>query len=324
MSVIYKLLILIIIVSLLIIPFTDAKEVAQADFIKWVECNVSYDILQKCYEYDVNSHNSLVHYDFIELISYVALKNGNKFNNKRLDLSNLNNIIDKLNNGKIMDDIVKDNKYYKYYLKSYQAIFGNFIGYYYNTLLNELQYGLKVYHPIAKGYWNTGNDDFGNSRSYGFKRRHLGHDIFGSVGTPIVALEGGRVAELGWNRYGGWRIGIRSNDTKRYYYYAHMRKDHPYVKDLKVGDKVQAGEVIGYLGVTGYSYRENVNMKTKPHLHFGMQLIFDESQVDGNEIWIDVFNITKFLTKNKAHVVKQEDDEYQSIYLRESIDWYRK
>ena len=43
-----------------------------------------------------------------------------------------------------------------------------------------------------------------------------------------------------------------------------MRKDRPYIKGLKKGDKITAGQVIGYLGVTGYSMKENVNMNTKP------------------------------------------------------------
>ena len=41
---------------------------------------------------------------------------------------------------------------------------------------------------------------------------------------------------------------------------------------------VQAGDVIGYLGRTGYSRKENANNIRTPHLHFGLQLIFDESQ----------------------------------------------
>ena len=52
----------------------------------------------------------------------------------------------------------------------------------------------------------------------------------GSIGTPIIAVESGIIEQLGWNQYGGWRIGIRSFDGKRYYYYAHLRKDHPYVE----------------------------------------------------------------------------------------------
>ena len=82
-----------------------------------------------------------------------------------------------------------------------------------------------------------------------------------------------------------------------------MRKNHPYAKDLKEGDSVKAGDVIGYLGMTGYSLKENVNNINVPHLHFGLQLIFDESQIDSpNEIWIDVYNIIEFLRKNQSAV----------------------
>ena len=130
----------------------------------------------------------------------------------------------------------------------------------------------------------------------------------GSIGTPVVAVESGTVEALGWNQYGGWRIGIRSFDQKRYYYYAHLRKDHPYQSGLEVGDVVKAGDVIGYLGRTGYSTKENVNNIETPHLHFGIQLIFDESQKEGNsEIWIDAYEITKFLQKNRSDVRKDEE-----------------
>jgi murein DD-endopeptidase MepM/ murein hydrolase activator NlpD len=83
------------------------------------------------------------------------------------------------------------------------------------------KYGLKVFSPIARGYGYSHYDDFGNSRSYGYRRKHLGNDIMGSIGTPIIAVEDGYIESLGWNQYGGWRIGIRTHDKKRYYYYAH-------------------------------------------------------------------------------------------------------
>ena len=54
--------------------------------------------------------------------------------------------------------------------------------------------------------------------------------------------------------------------------------------------------------MTGYSDKEDVNLKNcAPHLHFGMQIIFDESQKDGNgEIWIDVYNICRFLSRHRS------------------------
>ncbi|MGI6700908.1 MAG: M23 family metallopeptidase [Christensenellales bacterium] len=312
-----NVIIIIILLLLILPPFNIAKG---EDYIKWLDFNASYDILSKCYEYDVNSFNSTVHYNFIELLSYITLKNGNKFNN-RTDFANLKKIIELLNLGKTMDEIVGKDKYYRYYYEAYSAIFSRYLGEFIDPVTKEIKYGLIAYHPFARGYWMSGSDDFGNARNYGFKRKHLGHDMYGSIGTPIISVEGGTVMELGWNRYGGWRIGILSHDTKRYYYYAHLRKNKPFIKDLKRGDKVEAGQVIGYLGVTGYSYKENTNMGTRPHLHFGLQLIFHPSQIDGNgEIWIDVYNICRFLNRNRAQVVKTENDDFMSVNLRRHIE----
>ena len=168
-------------------------------------------------------------------------------------------------------------------------------------------YGLKGYFPLARGFDYSHYDDFGAGRSYGYQRRHLGHDMMGLVGTPIVAVESGYVEALGWNQYGGWRIGIRSFDGKRYYYYAHLRQNYPYAENLEEGSIVTAGDVIGYMGHTGYSTKENVNNIEVTHLHWGLQLIFDESQKEcDNEIWIDVYALTRFLAKHTQPAQKVE------------------
>ena len=127
--------------------------------------------------------------------------------------------------------------------------------------------------------------------------------MMGSQGTPIVAVEGGVVEALGWNRYGGWRIGIRSFDNKRYYYYAHLMKDRPFAPGLELGDIVEAGDLIGFMGRTGYSDQENTNNIETVHLHFGIQLIFDESQKECNsEIWIDVYDIVRLLHSHRSSI----------------------
>ena len=178
------------------------------------------------------------------------------------------------------------------------------------------KYGLKAFHPLAKNFPYSHYDDFGVARSYGYRRQHLGHDMMGQTGTPVIAVESGRVEAIGWNQYGGWRLGIRSFDGKRYYYYAHLRKNYPYQSVLKEGSLVTAGDVIGYLGRTGYSATENTNNIDESHLHFGMQLIFDESQKEGNnEIWIDCYEIVKFLSVNRSEAVKKEGTkEWTRVY----------
>ena len=73
--------------------------------------------------------------------------------------------------------------------------------------------------------------------------------------------------------------------------------------------------------MTGYSRKENVNNINVPHLHFGMQLIFDECQKDGNnEIWIDVYQIIEFLRKNKSEVQKEDSDSKDYIRKYDILD----
>ena len=77
-----------------------------------------------------------------------------------------------------------------------------------------------------------------------------------------------------------------------------------------------AGDVIGYMGHTGYSTKENVNNIETVHLHWGLQLIFDESQKESdNEIWIDCYELTKFLYRNRSEVQKVGDTrEWKRVY----------
>ncbi len=299
------------------------------NYIKWVDFSATYEVLEKTSKYDIDSHNkdSKVKYNWIELLSYLACKYGGNF--KKFNQNDLTKLINQLNNGTTMEDLSKDLKNYSYYYEAFDAVLHEFIGEYEVEIPNAgtdektyvKKYGVKAFLPIAKKYSFSHYDDFGNSRSYGYKRVHLGNDLMGSIGTPIIAVESGIVEALGWNQYGGWRIGIRSFDKKRYYYYAHLRKDHPYVKDLEEGQVVKAGDVIGYLGMTGYSTKENVNNINVPHLHFGMQLIFDEVQKDGtNQIWIDVYQIIEFLRKNKSEVMKDNTENKDYIRKYDIID----
>lgn len=285
-------------------------EVSGDGYIKWVDFNVSYEALCRAYEYDVSTYGEKIHLDWIELLAYAAAKNGGDFGVGAV--ADICAIAEKILSGETtMKAATRDMKYYSYYKEAYSAVLGGFVGEY------EIQekeggdyvkkYGLKAFSPVAKGFEYSDYDDFGVSRSYGYRRQHLGHDMMGQVGTPIIAVESGYVEVLGWNQYGGWRIGIRSFDGKRYYYYAHLRQNYPYQEKLKEGDVVTAGEVIGYMGHTGYSTQENVNNIEQVHLHMGLQLIFDESQKEGNnEIWVDCYDLTRFLYKNRSEVYKVE------------------
>ena len=282
------------------------------DYIKWMEFNVRLSTLQKALKYDIDSYGTETPLNWIELLSYAAAKNWGNLSEEKKVNKYIDDLVKDLKNGKTITELTENNKnlkLYGYYYETFYAVLSGFVGEYEIIENNAVtkKYGLKVFSPIAKGYGYSHYDDFGNSRSYGYRRRHLGNDLLGSVGTPIIAVEDGYIEALGWNQYGGWRIGIRTHDKTRYYYYAHLRRGRPFAPDLKEGDHVQAGDVIGYLGMTGYSSKEDTNNIQIPHLHFGLQVIFDEAQKDGiNQIWIDVYNIINLLEKNRMPVVKNE------------------
>ena len=292
---------------------------AERSYIKWAEMNVSLSALEDTMKLDIDTYGKLYHISWIDSLSYLACKNGNNWSGYKRAL--LDKMVEELGESCTVDDLMADNKYYTYYKESFSAMLSGLLGVYEKEAPDGnggkklvSGYGLIAYSPVAEGFSYSHYDDFGASRSYGYRRSHLGNDLMGYVGTPIVSVEAGTVEAMGWNQYGGWRLGIRSLDGRRSYYYAHLRKDRPYAEGIEVGSRVKPGQVIGYLGMTGYSTRENVNGMNVPHLHFGLQLIFDESQKEGtNQIWLDVYNLVRLLSKNKATVVK---DEKTGEYIR--------
>jgi murein DD-endopeptidase MepM/ murein hydrolase activator NlpD len=102
-------------------------------------------------------------------------------------------------------------------------------------------------------------------RSYdqerGGGRRHEAIDILAPRNTPVLAVEEGTIARLFNSRYGGLTIYQFDPDQRYIYYYAHLGR---YAPGLKEGDKVHRGQVIGYVGTTGNAPPDT------PHLHFAL------------------------------------------------------
>lgn len=91
---------------------------------------------------------------------------------------------------------------------------------------------------------------------FGKVRPHEGVDYAAPRGTPVKALGEGEVTFVGWKPGYGRSVAIKHNggvDT----HYAHLAR---YAKALKRGDKVEQGQVIGYVGASGTA--------TGPHLDF--------------------------------------------------------
>ena len=290
----------------------------RAETIRWVDFGVPYESLKYALDQDIATSQQEKHISWIDTLALAACRTGGK-----CGLSSVKKAAKDMAGEKSPQELAGDlGKYYDYYHEAYSAALGGLVGSYAIEVDGQWKsaYGLKAFSPVAAGYGYSHCADFGVGRSFGFKRKHLGNDLMGSAGTPIVAVEGGVVEAMGWNRYGGWRIGIRSFDNKRYYYYAHLQKDHPFAEGLQEGDVVQAGDLIGFMGRTGYSDKENVNNIETVHLHFGMELVFDESQKECNsEIWIDVYDIVRLLSAHRSSIRKTQDG-WQRAYPYRDLD----
>ena len=132
-------------------------------------------------------------------------------------------------------------------------------------------------------------DGYGDGRTFGGKRRHEGIDIMSSNNVPgyfaVQSVSDGIVEKKGWLRLGGYRIGIRS-DNGIYYYYAHLDSYKP---DIKTGDRVKAGDILGYMGDTGYG-AEGTRGKFDVHLHFGIYI----NKGDGEKS-VNPYNILRYI-----------------------------
>ncbi len=106
---------------------------------------------------------------------------------------------------------------------------------------------------ISSDFGGRANPFDGYSSDY-----HPGIDIAANYGTPIYASAAGYVQRAGW--YGGYGKYIKiSHDYGYATAYGHLSSI-----EISAGDYVSKGQIIGYVGSTGYS--------TGPHLHFEVLL----------------------------------------------------
>lgn len=134
-----------------------------------------------------------------------------------------------------------------------------------------------------------------DTRTYGGERGHEGCDLMGNQKErghyPVVSISDGVVEQVGWLEQGGWRIGIRT-PSGLYLYYAHL---YNYSRSWQVGDVVKAGDLLGFMGDSGYGVTEGTVGNFDVHLHLGCYLKTDHYE----ELSINPYWILRYLEKNR-------------------------
>ncbi len=164
------------------------------------------------------------------------------------------------------------------------------------NLYSQFIYDIE-YFPLAKGVNYAFENGWKEGRVFKGNRKHYGIDIMDLKDDPgtikIVSMTDGIVENVGWNETGGYRVGIRT-DRGAYFYYAHLYEEPQHIKK---GDKVQAGDIIGVMGNTGYG-PEGTRGEFQTHLHIGIAV----KTKDNEEFWINPYYILKFYEKYKVHI----------------------
>ena len=196
-----RIFLLLLIIVMISIP-------VNATTIRWVNFDIPYESLKLASDTDIDTFDKEKHIDWIDILAVAACRTGGK-----CPVQSVKKAIKDLQGDRSAEEILGDlYRLYPYYHDAYEAVLGGMIGSYSIKINGDWKpaYGIKAYSPIAAGYGYSHCSDFGNQRSFGFARKHLGNDLMGAQGTPIIAVEGGVVEAMGWNRYGGWRIVVLS------------------------------------------------------------------------------------------------------------------
>jgi LysM repeat protein len=123
--------------------------------------------------------------------------------------------------------------------------------------------------PLKPGTYKPYTNNYAETRTWSPTgeeiRSHEGVDIFADKGTPVYSVLDGTIVNYGWNEYGGWRLTVRT-DSSTVFYYAHLSG---YASGIRMGGTVKKGQLIGYVGSTGYG-PQGTEGKFDPHLHFGI------------------------------------------------------
>ncbi|HIX25938.1 MAG TPA: M23 family metallopeptidase [Candidatus Lachnoclostridium avicola] len=165
----------------------------------------------------------------------------------------------------------------------------------YEMIFGDLEYFPIPINQAAGAPDISYEDSWGDGRTYGGDRRHEGCDVMGDGMPrgfyPVVSMSGGTVEKVGWLEQGGWRIGVRSR-SGAYLYYAHL---YSYSRDWKEGDEVRPGELLGFMGDSGYGAQEGTVGNFPVHLHVGIYLKTDNYE----ELSVNPYWVLRYLEKRR-------------------------
>ena len=291
---------------------------------KLSNCVVPPAVMEKALKVDLQAKSEGKEVKFTKIISFLAAKYFGDW--RQYQETDLDEIARKFYEGAREEDLVHIYNNYWYFKDFYEALFSQFVGEYdisrtigdstkKEDVVFEQKYGLKVYSPIAYGYKISFCDDFDNEVNFAKQKGHFGNDIAVKIGTPFVAVESGIIDRI-HNDGNSYLLELKSLDGKRRYIYSNCSEKKPFANGIKKGTIVSGGQLLGFVGCGNCCDKGGAKILNCPYLHFAIKLSVGKENESAGEIYIDAYNILRFLEHHKAELYKRQGDFYSKhIYI---------
>ena len=126
--------------------------------------------------------------------------------------------------------------------------------------------------PIKDGKITTPYKKAGKMWSKGY---HTGVDFAQPVGTPVLAVADGTVANANWGKAYGTQI-VQNLGDGTFCIYAHLSKSNK-----KAGEAIAKGELIGYVGNTGNSSGAHLHFERRNNIRWSAGQDIDPAEILG-------------------------------------------
>ncbi len=283
-------------------------------------------VMEKALKEDIKLNNEGKGGKFVTIVSLLAAKYYGDW--EKYDHKDFNEIVEQLKEGKKEKELSQLYDNYSYFKNFYETLFKEFVGRYkiskdvesrgQEEIIFEEKYGLKAYSPIAYGYKISLCSDFDNEINFSKQKGHFGNDIAVKKGVPFVAVESGIVSKTYKDR-DIYKLELRSFDGKRTYIYSNCDRKKPFEDGIKEGTVVAGGQLLGFVGDDNCCKKGGSKILNCPYLHFGIKIKVKTKDREEIEVYVDTYNILKFLEHHKSALNKDKDGFYLKHIFKDEV-----
>lgn len=283
-------------------------------------------VMEKALKEDIKSNNEDKETKFVTIVSLLAAKYYGDW--EKYDEKDLNEIVEKLKEGEKEEELSQLYNNYEYFKNFYKALFEEFVGRYkiskdieergQEEVIFEEKYGLKAYSPIAYGYKINFCSDFDNEINFSKQKGHFGNDIAVKKGVPFVAVESGVISKK-YKYKDIYKLELKSFDGKRTYIYSNCDAKKPFADGIEKGTIVAGGQLLGFVGDDNCCKKGGSKILNCPYLHFGIKIKVKTYDKEEIEVYVDTYNILKFLEHHKSALNKDKDGFYLKHIFKDDV-----